>query len=137
MSTGSSRATSPPLRSYSHHIILTLTSGVIMPSSCYYAIPSFNFIFTVVFSSRIWSFHFHIHICNFYCILCFLSQPHRPSVHICYRNTITFWINKGQLGALLLEKAMAPHSSTLAWKIPWMEEPGRLQSLGSLRVRHD
>ena len=35
------------------------------------------------------------------------------------------------------EKAMAPHSSTLAWKIPWMEEPGRLQSLGSLGVRHD
>ena len=32
---------------------------------------------------------------------------------------------------------MAPHSSTLAWKIPWMEEPGRLQSKGSLRVRHD
>ena len=36
-----------------------------------------------------------------------------------------------------LEKAMAPHSSTLAWKIPWMEEPGRLQSTGSLRVGHD
>ena len=35
------------------------------------------------------------------------------------------------------EKAMAPHSSTLAWKIPWMEEPGRLQSMGSLRVEHD
>jgi len=35
------------------------------------------------------------------------------------------------------EKAMAPHSSTLAWKIPWMEEPGRLQSMGSLRVGHD
>ena len=33
-----------------------------------------------------------------------------------------------------LEKAMAPHSSTLAWKIPWTEEPGRLQSMGSLRV---
>ena len=32
------------------------------------------------------------------------------------------------------EKAMAPHSSTLAWKIPWTEEPGRLQSMGSLRV---
>ena len=32
----------------------------------------------------------------------------------------------------LVEKAMAPHSSTLAWKIPWMEEPGRLQSMGSL-----
>ena len=35
------------------------------------------------------------------------------------------------------EKAMAPHSSTLAWKIPWMEEPGRLQSMGSLRVGHN
>ena len=35
------------------------------------------------------------------------------------------------------EKAMAPHSSTLAWKIPWMEEPGGLQSMGALRVRHD
>ena len=35
------------------------------------------------------------------------------------------------------EKAMAPHSSTLAWKIPWIEEPGRLQSMGSLRVGHD
>ena len=34
-----------------------------------------------------------------------------------------------------VEKAMAPHSSTLAWKIPWMEEPGRLQSVGSQRVR--
>ena len=35
------------------------------------------------------------------------------------------------------EKAMAPHSSTLAWKIPWTEEPDRLQSMGSLRVGHD
>ena len=35
------------------------------------------------------------------------------------------------------EKAMALHSSTLAWKIPWMEEPGRLQSMGSQRVGHD
>ena len=37
----------------------------------------------------------------------------------------------------LMEKAMAPHSSTLAWKTPWMEEPGGLQSMGSLRVRQD
>ena len=35
------------------------------------------------------------------------------------------------------EKAMAPHSSTLAWKIPWTEEPGRLRSMGSQRVGHD
>ena len=34
------------------------------------------------------------------------------------------------------EKAIAPHSNTLAWKIPWMEKPGRLQSMGSLGVRH-
>ena len=36
-----------------------------------------------------------------------------------------------------LEKEMATHSSTLAWKIPWMEEPGSVQSTGSQRVRHD
>ena len=36
-----------------------------------------------------------------------------------------------------LEKEMAPHSSTFAWKIPWTEEPGRLQSMGSQRVGHD
>ena len=37
----------------------------------------------------------------------------------------------------LEEKAMAPHSSTFAWKIPWTEKSGRLQSMGSLRVGHD
>ena len=41
------------------------------------------------------------------------------------------------IGSIFTTKAMGPHSSTLAWKIPWMEEPGRLQSMGSLRVRHD
>ena len=52
------------------------------------------------------------------------------------------WENRGSkynqrwLGSPL-EKAMAPHSSTLAWKIPWAGEPGGLQSMGSLRVRHD
>ena len=39
--------------------------------------------------------------------------------------------------SLSMEKAMAPHSSTLAWKIPWTEEPGRLQTMGSRRVGHD
>ena len=41
----------------------------------------------------------------------------------------------GQEGPL--EKKMATHSSTLAWKIPWTEEPGKLQSVGSQRVRQD
>ena len=45
----------------------------------------------------------------------------------------SLWIELAQV----LEKAMAPHSSTLAWKIPWREEPGRLQSMGSLRVGHN
>ena len=41
----------------------------------------------------------------------------------------------GQEGPL--EEGLATHSSILAWRIPWTEEPGRLQSLGSQRVRHD
>ena len=47
----------------------------------------------------------------------------------------TPWIIAHQ--APLLQKAMAPHSSTLAWKIPWTEEPGELQSMRSLRVGHN
>jgi len=43
---------------------------------------------------------------------------------------------KAFLGCFM-EKAMAPHSNTLAWKIPWTGEPRRLQSMGSLRVGHD
>ena len=42
-----------------------------------------------------------------------------------------------ELSLVVSEKAMAPHSSTLAWKIPWMEEPDRLQSMGSWSVRHN
>ena len=38
---------------------------------------------------------------------------------------------------MYMEKEMAIHSNILAWKIPWMEEPGRLQSMGSQRVGHD
>ena len=50
--------------------------------------------------------------------------------------------NAGDPGSMLdredpLEKEVATHSSTLAWKIPWTEEPGRLQSMGSLRVGYD
>ena len=42
-----------------------------------------------------------------------------------------------QVLQLKMEKAVATHSSTLAWEIPWMEEPGRLQSMGFQRVGHD
>ena len=49
------------------------------------------------------------------------------------------FIDKENINRLVVtaEKAMAPHSSTLAWKVPWMEEPGGLQSMGSQRVGHD
>ena len=50
----------------------------------------------------------------------------------------TMWETQVQsLGQEDLEKEMATHSNILAWKIPWMEEPGRLQSMGSQRVGHD
>jgi len=52
-----------------------------------------------------------------------------------YGNSIfSFLMN---LYTVLPDKAMAPHSSTLAWKIPWTEEPGGLQSMGLLRVGHE
>ena len=43
----------------------------------------------------------------------------------------------GKTRALFTEKSLATHSSTLAWKLPWMKEPSRLQSMGLLRVGHD
>ena len=48
---------------------------------------------------------------------------------------ILWWVKS--LSHAEWEKAMAPHSSTFAWKIPWTEEPGRQQSMGSRRLRHD
>ena len=50
---------------------------------------------------------------------------------------VTEWYYILDIPELFMEKAMVIHSSTLAWKIPWMEEPGRLQSMESLRVGHD
>ena len=77
--------------------------------------------------------------------LIFLGYSVFVCLYVCVLKTLTFWTKVTglmELGShvnvtLWLEKAMAPHSSTLAWKIPWMEEPGRLQSLGSRRVGHD
>ena len=43
----------------------------------------------------------------------------------------------GSINLVELEKVMATHSSTFSWKIPWTEEPGRMQSMGLLRVGHD
>ena len=49
----------------------------------------------------------------------------------------SFELDKLEIYIRYLEKEMATHSSILAWKNPWMEEPGRLQSMGSQRVGHD
>ena len=71
------------------------------------------------------------------------QSPKDCSIHLClfscltYRVVITIFLNSIYMPQYTVEKAMAPHSSTLAWKIPWTEEPGRLQSVGSLRIRHD
>ena len=54
-----------------------------------------------------------------------------------YSNLIHMIFGLSHWLASISEKAMAPHSSILAWKIPVMEDPGRLQSMGSLRVGHD
>ena len=55
--------------------------------------------------------------------------------------SVLSWVSKelkfGIYSSQVSEKAMATHSSTLAWKIPWAEETGRLQSMGSLGVGHD
>ena len=89
-----------------------------------------------------------VHSCSWY----YSQQPSNrsnPRVYhgwldkqnvVCTCNEISFSGEKeGNSGNYLLvkwlgEKVMAPHSSTLAWKIPWMEEPGRLQSMGSRRI---
>ena len=57
-----------------------------------------------------------------------------PIIHIPWAFASNLVLVDPRMG---LEKAMAPHSSTLAWKIPWTEESGGLQSMGSLRVGHD
>ena len=60
-----------------------------------------------------------------------LDQSANPT-----RQSVTLWSHSMKLW-LTTEKAMAAHPSTLAWRIPWTEEPGRLQSMGSHRVGHD
>ena len=63
------------------------------------------------------------------------SNPKTVTTKLCKLSLLSYKICLHP--RLKSEKAMAPHSSTLAWKIPWMEEPGRLQSTGLLRVGHD
>ena len=74
--------------------------------------------------------------CMYMCICVykgFLTGAHM----LRWRGLCSQWLCNYRTVSWVMEKAMAPHSSTLAWKIPWAEEPCRLQSMGSQRVRHD
>ena len=96
----------------------------------------FLFLLFLVFSQTCFCFFFscyilsHLTIAVFYIVL---FSPFRFTVY----NVTSSFIFTIYLLSNVLEKAMAPHSSTLARKIPWAEEPGGLQSMGSLRVGHD
>ena len=91
-----------------------------------------------LFSKFFWIFFL------FYPLPAPLPPPHCSCwFNLHYENKLSFWIFflshtfYFYKPLPLLEKAMVPHSSTVAWKILWTEEPGRLQSMGSQRVRHD
>ena len=66
-----------------------------------------------------------------------LRREAEPGVAAFRNPPVCFCYNRCPVLYRRTEKAMAPHSSTLAWKIPWTEEPVRLQSMRSLRVGHD
>ena len=76
-----------------------------------------------------WFCVLHIHVLMF-----MLNYYVFIDISICINLCIYLYIFMYLSSHLFWEKAMAPHSSTLAWRIPWTEEPGRLQSMGSLGV---
>ena len=85
-------------------------------------------------AGELWSYSWPEHAC---CAQTRAWYPHAP---FALSNSLKDHVLTSGISdrvSYLSEKAMAPHSSTLAWKIPWTEEPGRLQSMGSLRVEHD
>ena len=76
--------------------------------------------------------HLHVHV-NVHIYSCGRTHVASLCVHACGQTCFCLCMCM----QYVLEKATAPHSSTLAWKIPWTEEPGGLKSMGSLRVGHD
>ena len=67
----------------------------------------------------------------------FIHVVHGVSASLFFKKIYFYFLNLFDWLYQVLEKAMAPHSSTLAWKIPWTGEPGGLQSTGLRRVGHD
>ena len=91
---------------------------------------------------KYWSFSFNSSPSNEYSglisfrMVCWISLLSKGLSRV-FSNTIVQMHQFFGAQLSLWSKAMAPHSSTPAWKIPWTEEPGRLQSMGSLRVGHN
>ena len=82
--------------------------------------------------SRFWDGVYDVHLGSTLEINCMYRKGRQKDWA---EGELELWILKASFKPT--EEAMAPHSSTLAWKIPWMEEPGRLQCMGSRRVGHD
>ena len=113
---------------------------------CFGSHTSLFFIAIVISSSILFQYHIYwsystlctiipcrkISICNKHSQILQGSQTNIKYIQCTALTKVKIWIV-----ATVWEKAMAPRSSTLAWKIPWAEESGRLQSTGSRRVRHD
>ena len=103
--------------------------------------PNFIFFLLWIVTSGViyWKDAFSSHCLNqvstLYALLCFWAS-HSLS-WICSSASARVLQRFESYCSVVGEKAMAPHSSTRAWKIPWTEEPGGLQSMGSLEVRHD
>ena len=96
-------------------IEILLTTFVSVFCSCPFFLVCFCLSFFSAFLSSNWAFYI----------------PGKPKASFCFLPLFFPPLSSRT------EKAMAPHSSTRAWRIPWMEEPGRLQSVGSLRVGHN
>ena len=77
---------------------------------------------------------FHLNVVLGSIILYFKSSQTQSSLHPIFIVLLEYNFLVYVLAITTLAKAMAPHSSTLAWETPWTEEPGRLQSMGSLGV---
>ena len=101
-------------------------------SSLSYILSSWNWVLTSLFTRN---FTVKLSVLNLEKLFVIFTKTSSLIQSLCF--LYMFFNGELHRSTIVLEKAMAPHSSTLALKIPWTEEPGGLQSMGSLRVRHD
>ena len=117
-------------RSFPHFLIGLVFFLLLSCMSCLYILkinPLSVISFAIIFS----------HSEGYLCTLLIVSLAVQKILSLIRSHLFTFVFISITLGGGSSEKAMAPHSSTLAQKTPWMEEPGRLQFMGSHRVGHD